>query len=193
MQNNSKNNNTDRSSTTFKQGSEQKAFARNQFEAIFDRIKKALQVESETGLGRKLGIKQSSVAGARKRNQIPPGWIVKISEQYEISADWLLFGEGIMSRDEKTKKARALSISQRDDLARTIVKLGSNMELLHGLTYSKEIPLDNEGKDRLLSLIGNDVLENIRSSIIDAMCEMTDLIPSFEIVEENPKENKNKP
>ena len=176
-----------------KEGSEQNGFARNQFEAQFKRIKESLQVSSETALAKLLGIKQPSIAKARKRKKIPPGWITKISEQYGISADWLLFGEGIMSRDEKFKKARDLSISQRDDLIRIITILGSNMELLHGLTNSKEMPLDNEGKDRLLSLIGNDVLENIRSSMYDMMLEMTKLIPIFEIGEENLKGNKNKP
>lgn len=109
-QNNNKNSAMKENQQDRKEGSEQKGFARNQFDAQFKRIKESLQVSSETALARLLGIKQPSIAKARKRKKIPPGWITKISEQYNISADWILFGIGDMSLKDKKSLSRKPSM-----------------------------------------------------------------------------------
>ena len=46
----------------------------------------------QSALARILGILPQSVTAARKRAQIPTGWIENISEQFDISTDWLFFG-----------------------------------------------------------------------------------------------------
>jgi Bacteriophage CI repressor helix-turn-helix domain len=121
-QNNSKNSGMKENQQDRREGSEQNGFARNQFEAQFKRIKESLQVSSETALAKLLGIKQPSIAKARKRKKIPPGWITRISEQYGISADWILFGIGDM---------RALS--RKPSMQIKPIKAGLNgmLEALH--------------------------------------------------------------
>jgi hypothetical protein len=43
-------------------------------------------------LARVLNIKPQSIVAAKKRRQIPFGWIVTVAEKYQVSADWLFFG-----------------------------------------------------------------------------------------------------
>ena len=85
-------------------GSEQEGFARNQiaedFDGCFQRLKEAVGAGTETELGRSLGIKQESIAVARKRKQLPPRWFVDIYFRFGISVDWILSGTGPMKRGE---------------------------------------------------------------------------------------------
>ncbi|MEG6502797.1 MULTISPECIES: LexA family transcriptional regulator [unclassified Desulfovibrio] len=67
------------------------------FEAKLARIMKAAQIEKEADLAKMLEINQSSIAAARKRQQIPPAWIEKIAEKLNINANWLFFGQGEMT------------------------------------------------------------------------------------------------
>lgn len=66
------------------------------FEPRMRRILEATGTTSDSELARALGIQPPSVAGARQRKLVPMGWIEKIASDYNISADWLLFGRGPM-------------------------------------------------------------------------------------------------
>lgn len=78
--------------------SEFEALSRNRFKDVLGRLFEAAGVDSDTALGKVLGIKQQAVAAARKRGRIPTGWIEKVSSKYPVSADWLLHGFGRMRR-----------------------------------------------------------------------------------------------
>ncbi len=52
----------------------------------------AAGAKTDTDLAKALGIKPPSVAAAKKRGQIPSGWVELIAENHSVSADWLLFG-----------------------------------------------------------------------------------------------------
>lgn len=69
---------------------------RGVFEEKMQRLFQATGAESDTALARILGIQPPSVAGARKRRIVPGVWIEKIALDYNINADWLLFGRGEM-------------------------------------------------------------------------------------------------
>lgn len=66
------------------------------FEARWLRILACTGAKNDSALARVLGILPQSVTAARKRAQIPTGWIENISEQYGVSTDWLFFGRGPM-------------------------------------------------------------------------------------------------
>ena len=70
------------------------------FEERLGRIFLACGVQKDADLARVLGIKPQSIAAARKRQQIPTGWIEQVAEKYHILADWLFFGIGPMRRGE---------------------------------------------------------------------------------------------
>lgn len=66
------------------------------FKAKFSRIMLATAAKNESELARILDIHPSSVGAAKKRTQIPTGWIEKIAEDFSINSDWLFFGRGQM-------------------------------------------------------------------------------------------------
>lgn len=63
------------------------------FDERLQRLMKAARVKNDTELAKALGIKPPSVAAARKRAQIPSGWVELIAEETGVSADWILFGD----------------------------------------------------------------------------------------------------
>lgn len=72
------------------------------FDEKLARICEVTQAKGDTVLAKILGIKPPSVAAARKRQQIPTGWVENIAEQYNVSADWLFFGRGNKHYSEAT-------------------------------------------------------------------------------------------
>lgn len=69
-----------------------------EFHDVFGRLKEATSSATDTDLANCLGIQQGSVSVAKKRLQIPPAWITKISKDFGASADWILYGIGSMHR-----------------------------------------------------------------------------------------------
>jgi hypothetical protein len=71
------------------------------FDEKMERILKAVGTRKDTDLARALGISPQSIAGARKRQLIPGAWVETVAELFNVSADWLLFGEGQMLRPSR--------------------------------------------------------------------------------------------
>ena len=67
---------------------------------IIDRLKEALNVKSDGHLANHLGISRQNIGAARKRDDVPPGWIHKVAELSGCSMDWLRFGHGPKIRME---------------------------------------------------------------------------------------------
>ncbi len=67
-------------------------------EEIIARLKEALGVSSDGQLANNLGISRQNIGAARKRDDVPPGWIYKVAELTGYSMDWLRFGHGLQSR-----------------------------------------------------------------------------------------------
>ena len=65
----------------------------SKFEERLQRIMDAAGAKSDSDLARALGIQPPSVAAARKREQVPSGWVEQVAERFGASADWLLFGD----------------------------------------------------------------------------------------------------
>lgn len=69
-------------------------------EEIIDRLKEALNVKSDGQLANNLGISRQNIGAARKRDDVPPGWIHKVAQLSGCSMDWLRFGHGPKIRTE---------------------------------------------------------------------------------------------
>ena len=67
-------------------------------EEIIGRLKAALEVQSDGQLAKYLGITRQNIGAARKRDDVPPGWIYKVAELSGCSMDWLRFGQGPRKR-----------------------------------------------------------------------------------------------
>lgn len=66
----------------------------SQTESIINRLKEALDATSDGQLATYLGISRQNIGAARKRNDVPTGWIYKVAEMTGCSMDWLGFGQG---------------------------------------------------------------------------------------------------
>jgi hypothetical protein len=69
-------------------------------ETIISRLKEALGVKSDGQMATYLGISRQNIGAARKRGDVPPGWINKVAELTGYSMDWLCFGNGPKMRVE---------------------------------------------------------------------------------------------
>ncbi len=68
------------------------------FEEILNRLKNVAGAKSEKHLAEILGVRGQAVTSARKRGEIPTGWIIKIGHQFDVSLDWIVYGEGPVKR-----------------------------------------------------------------------------------------------
>jgi hypothetical protein len=73
-------------------------FPLSETEEIIARLKAALDVKSDGHLAKYLGITRQNIGAARKRDDVPPGWIYKVAELSGCSMDWLRFGQGPQKR-----------------------------------------------------------------------------------------------
>jgi len=71
-------------------------------EKIISRLKDALGAKSDGQLATYLGISRQNIGAARKREDVPTGWIYKVAELTGCSMDWLSFGRGPKIRVEYT-------------------------------------------------------------------------------------------
>jgi hypothetical protein len=69
-------------------------------EKIINRLKEALNARSDGQLATYLGISRQNIGAARKREDVPTGWIYKVAELTGCSMDWLSFGKGPKIRVE---------------------------------------------------------------------------------------------
>ncbi len=74
-------------------------------EAIIGRLKEVTGVTSDGQLASYLGLSRQNIGAARKRNDVPSGWIYKVAELTGCSMDWLRFGQGSKIRVEYTAAA----------------------------------------------------------------------------------------
>lgn len=86
------------------------------FEAKMSRIMKAVGANSDTELGLKMGLSPQSIAGARRREKIPPSWYEYLSEELEISVDWILHGTGDIKRREQVDSTDDLKNKRETDI-----------------------------------------------------------------------------
>ena len=105
------------------------------FDDILGRLKYATGTKSDTSLAKVLGVGQSSISSAKERQKLPPSWLVNASASYNISVDWLISGEGLMWRSEKTLAAGGTGLGERIRRARGARPLG---ELADALGVSLE-------------------------------------------------------
>jgi hypothetical protein len=71
-------------------------------EEIIGRLKEALGVKSDGNMANYLGISRQNIGAARKRNDVPSGWIYKVATLTGCSMDWLRFGHRPKTRVEYT-------------------------------------------------------------------------------------------
>lgn len=76
------------------------------FHAFFRRLAKATDIQSQQDLATALGVNRSAITQAKRRNAIPQKWVLALSRQCILNADWLEFGTGPMRPVQQTAPAQ---------------------------------------------------------------------------------------
>lgn len=66
----------------------------NKIDSLIGRILQVTGISSQTELADALGINRSGITHARKKNEIPDRWIVKLYRRFGLNPDWIENGVG---------------------------------------------------------------------------------------------------
>ena len=66
------------------------------FKEVFERIKLATNTKTQLEVAEVLGIRQSSISDAKRRNSVPSDWCMKLFVRFGLSPDWIMKGTGPM-------------------------------------------------------------------------------------------------
>lgn len=64
------------------------------FDGFFERLCLVAEVESQSELSRILGVGRAAVSLAKKKDSVPPRWILDLAAMYDINPLWLESGRG---------------------------------------------------------------------------------------------------
>jgi len=64
------------------------------FTPVLERIKETTGARTQVELAAVLGIRQSSISDAKRRNSVPSDWYLKLFRKYGLNPDWLGYGKG---------------------------------------------------------------------------------------------------
>ncbi|GAB7021579.1 LexA family transcriptional regulator [Salidesulfovibrio brasiliensis] len=70
------------------------------FEAFFERVRESTDIRSQSDLARALDVGRAAVSLAKKKDQVPPRWVLTLSVRYDVDSRWLETGEGDPSGDD---------------------------------------------------------------------------------------------
>ena len=75
------------------------------FAPFFKRICKKMKIKSKRELAEILELSPSSIYSAKRRDSVPPRWILKLSQRHNFNVNWLLtgMGEPLMDKDNAFK------------------------------------------------------------------------------------------
>lgn len=64
------------------------------FEEAMERIRRTTGLRTQVLLAACLGIRQSSISDAKRRDTVPDSWLVGLYERYDLNPTWIRSGEG---------------------------------------------------------------------------------------------------
>ena len=142
-------------------------------EEIISRLKEALDAKSDGQLATYLGISRQNIGAARKREDVPTGWIYKVAELAGCSMDWLSFGRGPKIRvdytAEDTQSAGRVASPESPYGSQDIPEIGPAGDLVQdveGFSFGAAV----ERLARIYSS-GNSQLISAINANIKAICE----------------------
>lgn len=101
---------------------------KNDFEEIWDRIKKNTDIKNLTKLSEVIGITQGGVSRAKKRNNFSAEWAYLLAKRYGLLTEWIMTGEGprrIEEAQAATEKAEAGFLREMELWAREVSGTGN--------------------------------------------------------------------
>jgi len=102
------------------------------YSEIIERLLIATNSKNESDLAKSLNISSQSVSQAKKKNRIPAQWFTKISQNFEVTMDWLLSGHDPKNLVKNT------DIANISNLKITIINLEKEIELLKEINTTQK-------------------------------------------------------
>ena len=133
------------------------------FAERFERLKSALDIKKDSQLAKILKMTQQSVAGAKKRNQIPSAWLETMGS-LGISLDYIFFGTLPQKRNQIPDTAPKLSNDPEKIIAEQLVAIAI-AETGYAPSVSGRIFLENFVKRKLLENVKGEVVEVLKDVI----------------------------
>lgn len=104
------------------------------FDAAMDRIKAVTGARTQVQLADVLEVRQSSISDAKRRASIPAGWVLKIQLTHNVSALWLIHGEGPQYLNE-TNHAAIVKLEERlaeltEDFGHLVTRVEDSLDVL---------------------------------------------------------------
>lgn len=85
----------------------------SKFDEILDRIKRSTGVRTQVELAAILGIRQSSISDAKRRDSVPADWYLKLFRSHGLNPDWLSEGiEPMFLKPGLAEAARASGVAE---------------------------------------------------------------------------------
>lgn len=64
------------------------------FQSAYQRILEATGLRTQTEVAAMLGVRQSSISDAKRRDSIPAQWLLTLLDKYALNPIWVRSGEG---------------------------------------------------------------------------------------------------
>lgn len=79
------------------------------FDGFFERLRSVTDIKSQSDLARVLGLGRAAVSLAKKKDSVPPRWILDLASSYSVDPIWLETGRG------DPRPLQAAQIPEEDD------------------------------------------------------------------------------
>lgn len=110
------------------------------FEAAYARICQALSIHTQVQLAEVLGIRQSSISDAKRRESIPSDWLLTLALDHGLHPTWVLTGTGgqyMVASDQST----AMLLGDELERIKAAVAERARQDFIDGLGVSRLLSL----------------------------------------------------
>lgn len=80
-------------------------------EGLVRRMVEATGAKNESHLAQIVGVTPQSLSNAKRKDAIPPAWVMGVAEKKAVSLDWLYFGAGNMYRTGAAESSPGSSVA----------------------------------------------------------------------------------
>lgn len=86
-------------------------------EGLIKRMMEATESTREKNLARLIGVSPQAMSNAKRKNAIPPAWVMCIAMRYKVSLDWLYFAKGDKLSQEEEGNLRMQLVQKEARIA----------------------------------------------------------------------------
>jgi hypothetical protein len=88
---------------------------KNDFEEIWERIRKETDLKTLADLGQVIEKKQQTISYSKTKNEFSPAWAYLVGKKYGILTEWIMTGEGPKRLGEEGKARKFDILNQAEE------------------------------------------------------------------------------